>query len=142
MNSRIIELLSRHRIKPTPMRMLVLEQMLLHGRGVSLNDLEALLVDSDRVTIYRTLRTFAAHGLVHSIESVNRGAVYALCRDECSPQGHDDYHIHFHCESCHRVDCLDTFPRDLAVKAAEGREVTGVAVIITGLCAECLGKKR
>ncbi|HPA73062.1 MAG TPA: hypothetical protein PKY31_12380 [Spirochaetota bacterium] len=47
------------------------------GEGVSRNDMERFLVDSDRGTTYKTLRTFERHGIVHSLDLVNRGAVFA-----------------------------------------------------------------
>jgi Fur family transcriptional regulator, ferric uptake regulator len=141
-NGTLLQILERHRVRPTPMRMLVLEQMLLHGRGASLNELEILLVQSDRITIYRTLKTFESHGIVHSVESANRGTIYALCDGACTPEGHEDSHPHFFCESCGKTDCTGDFPYEIVMTPEAGRNrVHRIEVIIRGICPECTAKK-
>ncbi len=139
----IISKLHEHKIKPTPMRMLVLEQMTLHGEGVSLNEMEHILIDSDRVTIYRTLQSFVKHGIVHSVDMVNRGTVYALCAGECTPEGHTDYHSHFYCESCRKIDCTEDFPYTIVkTPSADKYMVNKIEVVIKGICPVCLAEKR
>ena len=142
MINEIINKLKQHNIKPTPMRMLVLEQMTLHEDGVSLNEMEYLLIDSDRITIYRTLQTFVKNGIVHSVELVNRGTIYALCADGCTPEGHTDYHPHFYCEKCEKIDCTEDFPYDIVkTPAADKYQIRKIEVIIKGICPACLDKK-
>jgi len=138
----VIKMLEGKGVKPTPMRMLVLEQMLAHGEGVSLNEMERLLIDSDRITIYRTLRTFERHGIVHSLDLVNRGTVFALCDDCCSPGGHADRHPHFFCTSCGKIDCSGDFTFELTeAPASRSYRVDNVEVVIKGICPSCLSRK-
>lgn len=133
----IISILSEKNIKPTPMRMLVLEEMMTHNGSLSLNELEKLLIDSDRVTIYRTLELFVKHGIAHSVDLVNRGRVYALCDDSCSPEKHRDAHPHFLCESCRKVFCSDDFTYIIDTSSAKNYTVNSVEVMIRGICPAC-----
>lgn len=124
------------------MRMLVLEQMKLHNEGVSLNEMEQILIDSDRITIYRTLQTFVKHGIAHSVDIVNRGTIYALCLGGCTPEGHADYHSHFYCEKCRKTGCTEDFPYDIVrTPSAERYKITKIEVLIKGICPSCLSKK-
>lgn len=138
----LLTILTHHGIRPTPMRLLVLEEMLRHDEGISLNEMERLLVDSDRVTIYRTLQTFVRHGVVHALDMVNRGTIYALCAADCTPQGHRDVHPHFVCESCNRVICADDLPFELVRTASADRyRIDSIEVLIKGRCPACLSEK-
>jgi Fur family transcriptional regulator, ferric uptake regulator len=137
-NSKIIQILEDHKIKPTPMRMLVLEQFMLQGRNLSLSDIENLLFPADRITIYRTLKTFSEHGLAHLIETANNGTIYALCSDECNSDSHADRHPHFICESCKKVSCTDDFAYHLEIKSnAPHYRIHKMEMTIKGLCPEC-----
>ncbi|PRY08339.1 hypothetical protein CLV24_12126 [Pontibacter ummariensis] len=53
---------------PTAMRLIVLETLQKQIAAVSLQDLETAFAKADRITIYRTLKTFEENRLVHSIE--------------------------------------------------------------------------
>lgn len=55
---KIEQLLERKTITPTSMRLLVLNYFLEKATALSLSDLENLLPQSDRSTLYRTLKTF------------------------------------------------------------------------------------
>lgn len=118
--------------------MLVLEQLIKQRGTVSLNDMEEILIDSDRVTIYRTLSLFVRHGIVHSLDVVNRGRIYALCDDSCSPGGHDDRHPHFLCVSCGNMICSEDFSYTIETSAGSERySVQSVEVVIRGICPSC-----
>jgi len=138
MNSTIIKTLENNHIKPTPMRMLVLEQMMVQQRNLSLSEIEELLYPSDRITIYRTLQTFVKHGLVHSIETAGSGSIYALCSDDCKEDAHLDHHPHFICEQCKKVICSSDFIFKLEQKpGAEQYKIEKVEVTLRGLCPDC-----
>ena len=109
MNGEVIRILEQKNVKPTPMRMLVLEQLLLQRQNLTLTEMERLLFPADRVTIYRTVQTFVKYGITHSIETINKGVCYALCSDNCSGIIHRDNHPHFHCVKCNQIICCDDF---------------------------------
>lgn len=138
MNAEIIKTLEDCCIKPTPMRMLVLEQLSVLQRPLSLAELESLLHPADRVTIYRTLQTFAKRGLVHSAESSANGAVYALCADGCRADGHRHDHPHFECEVCKQITCTDDFAYTVSRKnEASQYRLVSAEVLLKGLCPQC-----
>ena len=55
-------------VKPTAMRLLVLEVLSAQMAAVNLSELENLFTKVDKVTLYRTLKTFVEHKLIHSID--------------------------------------------------------------------------
>lgn len=93
-------------INPTAMRLLVLEFLTKQVAAISLNDLEKGMGPSDRITLYRTLKTFEEKGLVHSIEDGTGATKYALCESDCNGDHHHDLHVHFYCNACKETFCL------------------------------------
>lgn len=142
MNSEIIDILEKHNIKPTPMRMLVLESLMVNNENQSLTQLTETLYPADRITIYRTLKTFIKQGLVHSIETLKNGTVFALCSENCSPQKHAHTHPHFICKECHQVTCLENQTYHLTSNTSkENYSIDEIEVNIKGLCPTCLKAK-
>ncbi len=117
------------------MRLLVLDELSKMKTAVSLNDLEAAFDRADKVTLYRTLKTFQKHKLVHSVEDGTGSVKYALCQEscECRPE---DVHAHFHCTRCNETFCLqdyhvpiDSLPRKFVLHE--------MSVVLRGLCDHC-----
>jgi len=143
MINEIICILEERKVRATPMRMLVLEQMILYQEGVTLNTMENLLIDSDRITIYRTLQTFVKHGIAHAVEMANKGTVYILCSKECSLDKHYDYHPHFSCEKCGKIFCGGEFPFEISrIPNKDDFTINTIEIMIKGLCSQCLPKKQ
>lgn len=137
MNSEIIQILEDNEIKATPMRMLVLEQMMIQDRNLSLTDIEYLLFPSDRTTIYRTLQTFVKNGLAHCINA-NNSSVYALCKTGCNALLHSDQHPHFICENCKKITCNSHFFFTLSQKPETPNYVVHkIEMTIKGICPDC-----
>ena len=132
------ENLLRHKIKPTAMRLLVLEYLLDQEAAVSLTDLYKGFVKSDRITIYRTLKVFEDNGLVHSIDDGTGVPKYALCSDACHVGEHDDAHIHFYCEQCGQTYCLPGF-RIPGFELPENFSKNEVNLVRKGICSKCSG---
>lgn len=142
MNSNIIKILEHNDVKPTPMRMLVLEQMITQHQNLSLTEIENLLYPADRVTIYRTLQTFVKNGIAHSIDAVGSGSVYALCPSGCSHEAHKDEHPHFVCENCKKISCSTDFSFTLRQKPNTPQYVIHkIEMTIKGICPECAAKQ-
>ncbi|WP_404849833.1 Fur family transcriptional regulator [Elizabethkingia anophelis] len=136
MNTQRIEnILDNKKIPITSMRMLVLDAFLEAPQALSLSDLEEKLAQSDRSTLYRTLKTFEKKGLIHGIQEHNT-TQYLLCNDNCNEEIHHDYHLHFYCTECKQTTCLEEvsfnsvpFPDDYLVKELK--------FLATGICKEC-----
>ena len=106
MNKELENTLLAKDINPTAMRLLVLEYLLKQSAAVSLQDLEAGFHHADRITLYRTLKTFEQKGLVQEIKDGTVAAKYALCTDACKDGVHYDLHLHFYCTRCQETYCL------------------------------------
>ncbi|MDR0333891.1 MAG: transcriptional repressor [Dysgonamonadaceae bacterium] len=143
MNYQIIEILEKYQIKPTPMRMLVLEQLRIARKLLSLSEIEAILYPADRVTIYRTLQTFVRKRIAHMVDTLHTGAVYGLCTDSCIGAEHCDEHPHFICEYCKTITCTNDFSYIIRknLTTAQNYEIHKIEVTIKGICPNCTSKR-
>lgn len=127
--------LQAKKINPTAMRLLVLKFLKKQKGAVSLADIEASFEQSDRVTIYRTVKTFESKGLLHSI-TTNNITQYALCAQECDEDHHHDTHLHFVCNNCKKTICLTqvSIPK---IEVPAGFQLDDIDVVAKGVCKEC-----
>jgi Fur family ferric uptake transcriptional regulator len=129
-------LLEQKSVRVTAMRQLILEYFLKEQKTASLRDLEAIFNRADRITIYRTLKTFEEKGILHSIENGANEVRYALCNEHCTKDYHIDTHPHFHCEKCKNITCLEAveLPQVALPMDYQAKEIT---VMIKGICPGC-----
>jgi Fur family ferric uptake transcriptional regulator len=127
-------LLISRKITPTPMRLLVLQFLKSQPHTVSLTDIETGMAPADRVTIYRTLKTFEEKGLVHLIDDGSGAQKYALCED-CA-EDHSDLHIHFSCSVCEETYCLPqtSIPE---FTLPQGFRAEDMQLTVKGVCDQC-----
>lgn len=132
------KILEQKAVRITPMRQLVLNHFLDKNTVLGLSELEKIFSKSDRITIYRTLKTFEENGILHSIKGETEEIKYALCDEHCSPIHHIDQHPHFQCEQCKRVTCIDSLviPKMELPKGYIQMEIT---MMIKGICPDCQG---
>lgn len=125
-----------NRINPTAMRLLVYDFFLQQNAAISLTDLEKGLTHSDRITLYRTLKTFQEKGLVHSIEDGSGATKYALCQEDCEAGTHQDLHVHFYCNLCKETFCLPktSIPE---ISLPENFQFKEVNLVVKGICSKC-----
>lgn len=130
-------ILTSRQISPTAMRLRVLECLRQQHTAVSLADIERAMPHTDRITVYRTLKTFEEYCLIHRIDDGTGATKYALCPEHCAPAaGHHDLHLHFHCRQCGRTSCLPS--GDLPVlKLPPGYTNETQQLIVKGICAGC-----
>lgn len=139
MDSRHLEhILAGKQIGPTAMRLLTLDFLLGQEAAVSLSDIENAFDHSDRVTLYRTLKTFEKKGLVHSIAD-GTTTRYALCDESCREGHHADSHLHFYCTSCGETSCLPGVSVP-SVNVPPGFRLQEVNLLAKGICRKCVGK--
>lgn len=128
--------LAEKKIKPTAMRLLVLDFLLKQKSAIRLTDIEKGMEPADRTTIYRTLKTFEEKGLVHCIDDGTGFPKYALCAENCSPGAHHDLHVHFYCIECKETFCLpdSTIPDIPLPQKFKPLELN---LVIKGVCDGC-----
>nr|WP_199076268.1 transcriptional repressor [Pedobacter sp. ASV19] len=138
MNRQLENTLKAKQINPTAMRLLVLNFLETQSHAISLTDLEKGLAPADRVTLYRTLKTFEENGLVHSIDDGTGITKYALCKEHCHPGEHDDVHVHFFCKKCGETFCLPKtqIPEVILPVNFHSDEIN---IVAKGVCDQCSG---
>ena len=133
--SSIKELLKKRNLKVTELRMALLEIISSLGKAISYQEIQNSLINFDRITLYRTLNTFIERGILHKIILEDHQSFYALCSIECSTEGHQNQHVHFQCNQCKEVSCLETKePIQLAIS---NHFVDDIEITASGLCQEC-----
>jgi Fur family transcriptional regulator, ferric uptake regulator len=124
-------------LRHTAGREALLEVLLRADHALSHGDIDtALGPDHDRVTIYRTLRTFVDKGLIHRVLDNMGDPRYALCRDACGSGHHQHDHVHFKCNACGQTTCLNTVQIP-AVVLPGGYVRQETNLLIEGVCADC-----
>jgi Fur family ferric uptake transcriptional regulator len=130
-------LLKDYRLRSTPTRQEILHLFLKQDFALSFGDIEKQVNNSfDRVTVYRTLKTFLDKGLVHKVLDDEGGLKYALCNEACTVSTHKHEHVHFKCTKCGQTSCMDIeIP---TVKLPKGFKANELNLLIQGICASCL----
>ena len=136
MNAISNQLLKDFRLRTTPSRQEILHLFLRKAYALSHGDIEKEINNSlDRVTVYRTLKTFLDRGLIHKVLDDEGSLKYALCNDACSTAGHHHNHVHFKCTHCGQTNCLNIeIP---AVKLPKGYKPSEINLLIQGVCEHC-----
>jgi Fur family ferric uptake transcriptional regulator len=128
--------LVQKQINLTAMRLLVLDFLEKQSTAVSLTDMEVAMGRTDRVTLFRTIKTFEEHGLVHRIEDGSGATKFALCQTDCDSQRHHDLHVHFYCSHCKETYCLPkTYIPEVTLP--ESYQAQERELIVKGICATC-----
>jgi Fur family ferric uptake transcriptional regulator len=131
-----LKILGHKGIRITPMRQLLLEYLLEYDGTLGLVELEDAFPKSDRITMYRTLRTFEEKGIIHGINSGSGEQKYALCVEDCSGIDHFDQHPHFQCKKCNQITCLHSLVIP-PMKLPKGYLQIERSMMIIGLCPNC-----
>ena len=129
-------LLKTFRLRSTPTRQEILHLFLKKDYALSHSDIESEIADDlDRVTVYRTLKTFSDRGLIHKVLDDGGILKYALCSEACSATRHQHEHVHFKCTNCGQTNCLDV---DIPmVKLPKGYIPKEVSFLVRGTCQNC-----
>ncbi len=130
-------LLRKKGLRVTPFRVSVLEVFSRFKNAIDTAQIENELDNFDRITLYRTLKTFIESGLIHEIVMPGDIKKLALCKEECyhHEHEHNHQHLHFRCNECDEVFCLELkeFPSVKFPKFKIDRlEIQG-----TGVCGNC-----
>ena len=135
MNEELEKKLTSSNIKPTAMRILVLQYLIEQKNTVALKDLEANFFKADTSTLYRTLKTFQENGLIHIIDDGSGKAKYALNLEE-SKLSEKDQHYHFHCNKCGETYCLNShiIPK---IELPPKFIMNEANLVLKGICANC-----
>ncbi len=124
-------------LRVTDTRQDVLGCFLRINSAISQGDIEQELDSTtDRVTVYRTLKTFLDKGIVHKILDDTGGVKYAICKEQCQHGNHQHNHVHFKCSQCGQTLCLEKYVVP-EVNLPEGYKSQEVNILVQGVCPKC-----
>lgn len=129
-------LLRNFKLRSTPNRQEILNLFLQKKYALSHGDIEKEIDNAlDRVTVYRTLKTFLDRGLIHKVLDDEGSLKYALCKEGCRAPVHRHDHVHFKCLHCGQTNCLNV--EAPAVRLPKGFRAQETNVLIQGICDRC-----
>jgi Fur family ferric uptake transcriptional regulator len=139
MNAETQATLKEFNLRLTEARAEVLDVFFADVYALAHGDIENRLADGfDRVTVYRTLKTFLEKGIIHKVLDDEGGTKYALCKARCHDHslGHHHDHVHFKCSVCGLTNCLD----DVVIPSfalPQGYQRQEVNLLVQGVCPLC-----
>jgi Fur family ferric uptake transcriptional regulator len=133
--ARAREILKSAKLYHTKCRAAILQVLMAAERPLSQTEVAERLGRNhlDKVTIYRTLESFIAAGLVHKVSLQERAWHYEMA-DHCTDR---QCHPHFVCTDCARTYCLTQAAAPLAAIAPAGFVVYRQEIRLEGLCPTC-----
>ena len=119
----------------TAQRTAILKAMIKADGPLRQDELAKLLGKNyfDKVTIYRTLNSFANAGIVHHAFVQKRTFYFELARN-CSKH---QCHPHFTCTSCGQTECLIGVSVPAVKGLKKGLIVHRQQIQLEGLCSQC-----
>lgn len=111
---------------------------LIHESGVALSHSELqTLLDGlcDRVTTYRVLERLMDEGIIHRVVDIDGTLKYAECH-RCTTEIHHHDHLHFSCEQCKTVTCVEDVEPRITLPASY--KVHKINLTVSGICPNCL----
>ena len=132
----VLALLKKNGLRATPVRKELLQMFMNAKNALSNHDIENKMSDIDRVTLYRTLKSFQEKGIIHRAYDNTDTAKYAACSDHCDAHAHHDEHLHFHCSSCDNTFCVDEIPIP-KLEMPQGFTAKSTNIVVEGTCGEC-----
>ncbi len=136
-----MDLLKKKGLRNTAFRREVLSVFTTNENAITVNQIEESIGEHDRITLYRTIKSFLDKGLIHEIVMPGDIKKLALCKDDCDNNkdgdDHDHHHdhIHFHCKQCDEIICVEgNFP-DIQIP---GFNVSSFEIQAQGVCSNCL----
>ncbi|WP_226389682.1 Fur family transcriptional regulator [Penaeicola halotolerans] len=135
--SEAVSILKDNQLRITACREEVLGAFLDKGSALSHGDLELLFQETfDRVTIYRTLKTYLDAGIIHKVLDDSGAAKYALCKETCEHGHHHHEHVHFKCSVCGETNCIESVSIP-DIKLPAGYVLEEANLLVQGKCAKC-----
>ena len=132
-----LTILQSHKLRITDCRQEIIQEFLDKNIALSHSDLEdSLKQQFDRVTIYRTLKTFLDKDLIHKVLDDSGATKYALCSHGDTAHDHSHEHVHFKCVTCGETTCLEDIilPQ---IKLPVGFEKKEMSLLVQGICEKC-----
>jgi len=128
-------LLKNKKISETPFRKEVLAIFNKYNNAIPLSIVEKELKEYNRITLYRTIKIFKEKGIIHEITISGEESNYAICQEECDTVAHYHQHIHFKCNKCGIVFCVEV--DEIPTIRLPEYKIEQLEIQATGLCQDC-----
>ncbi|HYG39297.1 MAG TPA: transcriptional repressor [Cytophagales bacterium] len=130
-------ILKDYNLRQTDCRNEILDVFLDKGFALSHGDVEEKISEEfDRVTVYRTLKTFVERGIIHKVLDDSGSIKYALCNDHCTTDQHHHEHVHFKCVNCGQTNCIEDIEVP-QINLPKGYTSLETNLLIQGICEKC-----
>jgi len=129
------KVLVKREVRPTSIRLVVLAYLLERSKAQSLKDIEQGLPDTDRSSIFRSLKVFEEKNVIHSILDGSGSIKYAVCAEGCNCDL-ADLHYHFYCTNCDLTYCLLDNPIPI-IQLPQNFIMKEANMVVKGLCDQC-----
>ncbi|KHO61349.1 Fur family transcriptional regulator [Thermoanaerobacter sp. YS13] len=136
----IVELrdyLKRHDIKPSTIRIKVLEYLLNNRIHPTADDIYQSLINDiptlSKTSVYNTLELFMKKGVVNALSLKEKELRYDI---------NTYFHGHFRCEICGNVYDFPVSEKIIAVEELKGFVIRNVDINVYGICKKCNEKNK
>ena len=131
------QILKDYDLRTTTSRSAILRLFIRNSFALSYSYIEQeISATFDRVTVYRTLKTFLDKGVIHKVLDDEGSLKYALCKEHCTTAEHHHEHVHFKCTHCEQTTCLDDM-KIPGMTLPSGYKATELNLLIQGICPKC-----
>jgi Fur family ferric uptake transcriptional regulator len=131
------QLLKPFGLKLTLPRLKLLEIFSSYDKAITAVELLALTNRIfDKVTVYRTLKSFEDIGIIHRILGANSSPSFALSAHDVCSEKSAKQHLHFSCIKCNGVYCLDDLSVPSVILPAM-YEIHSLNMLVVGICRCC-----
>ncbi len=128
-----VDILNSHNLKRTSCREGIMEVVMTADQALSENEIrERLSGNYDRTTFYRSFKTLEEKKIIHKIVIDNHLVKYAIDNSIT----HKDEHVHFYCNECHTLKCMDNIPVQ-KYQLPDGYSDVETEVLLKGICSTC-----
>jgi Fur family ferric uptake transcriptional regulator len=129
---KIADFLKSYGLAGTVIRKLVLNQLWEDETALTQKEIEERLpTETDRVTLYRTLKLFTEKGILHKIVLNGDTQKYKM-----AGRFRKSDHAHFYCTKCHKLLCMPQLDVDLS-DLPSGFRFSSARLIVEGICDHC-----
>ena len=123
-------------VRNTTAKSHIQELLIQQKNAMSQQDIQTLSEGvCDRVTIYRVLDRLLEEGVIHRTIGIDGVARFAPCSKCDANHSHHHNHVHFNCEKCQEVTCLENVVPDF--KLPRNYTMKEVNFTVSGVCAKC-----
>ena len=131
------QILVRGKLRITDFRLRLLEVFVASSHSaLTQKEIESRIGEHDRITLYRTLKSFEAAELIHQVVDGSLENKYAFCLHDCPDHRAQEEHAHFLCNECKTTYCLGSIT-DLAITVPSNYSLDKVQLALTGTCSAC-----